>query len=484
MLSLAWTRLLLQAMGDRLNGLYLTFQSVVQLGTIGDLGLSGAVCARTAQFLAKDQNEEGKEFLADARGVFFGLAAILGLFLALLAPVLGPWLGFSTDSTSFTVQALFWMGGLALTLGLIGGYFNSLNYAHGNVVWPIIPAFLVTQINFLSQWLLARSGADLWQIYGAGVVCTALGVIVVIRMLRASHPWLGNLRPLRFNLRAFGDLSSSAFWFSLCALSNLIYVTTDRLLISAGFGPEFVPAYRNNFKLCELAIMLINTASLVALPAILRRLLSATSERQLLGQDGLLRLQRIQVLAAVAFGVTYLCFNDLFIRWWLGAAYTIPLSWQTAFALNAAFTISGETSIQVLPRFEGSALRRAGLICAGAGLLNLGLSYVSMRSGSILGIACATIVAQTFASIYMAVFVCRRTGLAFSRWLARTWLLPGAVILLASVIRSQFGPDGWTSALLLGGMCLALTVCAAFLLRLSWKTLVDELGRMRTPVRE
>jgi O-antigen/teichoic acid export membrane protein len=434
--------------------------------------------------LAKDEEREGRDFLANARGVFLVLAILLGVTLGLLAPLLGPTLGFSTDSNAYSVSALFWVGGAGLALTIIGGYFNSLNYAHGNVVWPVLPAFVLTQASFLAQWLLARSGAGLWQILGAGVVLSAVGVFVAVWMLRVSHSWLGHLRPLTFRWRAFASLGSSGFWFSLCAVSGLIYVATDRLLISAGFGAEYVPAYRNNFKLCELAVMLINTASLVALPAILRRLLSAARDVQASGRDGLIRLQRIQVVAAVAFGVSFICFNDLFMMWWLGPRYVIPLTWQVAFALNAAFTMSGEMSIQVLPRFEGAALRRAGITCAAAGLLNLGFSYIAMRLGSILGIAAATVVAQTLASAATAVFVCRSVSLEWNTWMARTWLLPAVALLMVTLVRARLAPDSLARVFILGSACIGVTLVSARVLGLRWKTLVDEVARIRTPVRE
>src|SRR3569833_2862599 len=51
--SFFWTKLILRAMGDRLNGLFIAYQTVVTLGGLGDLGLGGAVGLWAGQALGR-----------------------------------------------------------------------------------------------------------------------------------------------------------------------------------------------------------------------------------------------------------------------------------------------------------------------------------------------------------------------------------------------------------------------------------------------
>ncbi len=85
-MNLLWIRLLLGAMGVPLNGLFLTFQSVAQLGGLGDLGLGGAVGVQAGQYLGQGRQAELRKFLAAARTVFLLLALIIGGGFLLLSP--------------------------------------------------------------------------------------------------------------------------------------------------------------------------------------------------------------------------------------------------------------------------------------------------------------------------------------------------------------------------------------------------------------
>src|ERR1041385_3528275 len=243
LLSLWWARVLVRTLGEGLYGAYLVFARATQLGGLGELGISGAVGMRAQQHLARGEEESGRVLLANARGVFLLLAAVVcGVFIA-LSPWLPQWLGFKTVPGAGSLTLLFVLGSFGAAILILGGYFQSLNYSHGNVLWPIIPTFVLSQIAFLGQWMLARAGAPLWAQYSAALLTVIAGMAFAIWMLRASHPWLGDLWPIHFDWSEVRRLVTMSFWVYLCALGNLVYMTTDELLVSNGFGPERVPAY-------------------------------------------------------------------------------------------------------------------------------------------------------------------------------------------------------------------------------------------------
>src|SRR5258708_2879201 len=51
--GLLWTRLLLQAMGDPLLGLFQNFQALTRLGGLGDFGITGALSLRAGTMLGR-----------------------------------------------------------------------------------------------------------------------------------------------------------------------------------------------------------------------------------------------------------------------------------------------------------------------------------------------------------------------------------------------------------------------------------------------
>lgn len=472
--SLFWARALIRVMGNELYGLFLTFIAIAQLGGLGDLGISGAVGMRILHHLARGEDSDGQRLLANARGVFLALALTFAVTFVVLSPWLPAFFHFATVPRAGSLGMLFALGGLGIGLVIINGYFQSLNYAHGNVVWPILPSFIFMQAGFVLQWALARVGAPLWMQYGAGLGVSGCSVVLAWAMLRASHPWLGRLRPVRVNWVEARHLAGTSFWVYLCALGNLIYTTTDQILVNAGFGSSLVPAYRFNYKLPEFAVTLLVSASFVTLPAIVLRLLNGDESQRGHGLSGVDRLQKLEVFGACAASIGYLGINDSFIGLWQGAEFHVPLALQVAFALNLTVTIAGNTGVQLLGRLDPKAVRIAGLTIGGTGLLNLGLSFCAMKFGSLLGIAIATVIAQTVATLVMGHSVCRLLRLPWLPWVWRSWLLPVGALALAVLLRAVVAPTDGANALILASADAALLGGLAWTLGITRQMIVDE----------
>src|SRR5581483_5453265 len=83
------------------------------------------------------------------------------------------------------------------------------------------------------------------------------------------------------------------------------------------------------------------------------------------------------------------------------------------------------------------------------GLLNLGLSFLSMRLGFITGIAGATVAAQTALSLSLGWLTCRYLKISPLRWSLRSWLLPFVVVGLAGWLRTVWPLDSKLHGVLL-----------------------------------
>lgn len=481
--ALVWARLLVGTLGVELYGLFLAFVAISQLGGLGDFGLAGAVGIRMSGMLARREDEAGRRFLANARGVFLVLAGALFLLVLAASPWLPELFRFAPLPGAGSLPLLFAIGGAGVGLLVLGGYISNLNYIHGNLVWPIVPTLVLTQLTFAGQWLLASTRAPLWAQYSVQVATSAVALGLGWWMLRVSHPWLGELRPVRFDRAEGCRLGRTSVWAYFATLGSLIYTTTDSILINAGFGSSALPAYRFNYKLCELCVTLLGSMSFVALPAIVARLLGADEMQRSFGLSGVERLQRFQVVAATAAGLGYLCVNDWFIRLWVGPAFQVPLALQVAFALNLAITISGDIGIQLIGRLHQRGLRLAALTIAGTGLLNLALSLVAVRLGSILGIAVATVIAQSVSSLILSRATSRAIGLDSRRWAARAWLFPFVVVALGGTARWLLPPDSFAPAVALVAICIALLATLAWLAGIPRRMLLDEWERLRAPFR-
>lgn len=459
--GLVWTRLLIEAMGRPLFGLFLSFQSVMALGGLGDLGMGGAVAIQTGQKLGAGDMRGLHAFLATARAVFLLLALTAGLGFLTMSPWLPGWLKFTAMPGTGSLAILFVVGAMMAALVPLSSYVSNVNYACGNMVWPVVPALLLGQLALMAHWLVARAGGDLWVQALPYFAAAVVSLLLTWFYVRWSHPPLADLRPLQMDRRLFQGLLQKSFWAYLISLGSLIFSTTDRLLINGGFGPGEVPRYQLNNKLCELALFVILTAGYVSLPKISQWLAASNAEARVRSVQEAQRLGRFQLVFGIAAALAYLLFNDLFMRLWIPDAMSAPIAWQAAFAASLAVTAGGDMAIQLSGRISDRGLKLAGSAVGLAGLLNLGLSFASMKAGSITGIAVATVLAQTVLSLVLGRFVCGQLGLSWRRWALRSCLLPLATVGLAATARAYWAPDSWTNAAVLSAIFLTILFLSA-----------------------
>jgi O-antigen/teichoic acid export membrane protein len=455
--SLLWMRLLLHAMGDPLLGLFQNFQALTRLGSLGDLGISGALALAVGTMLGRGDEAGLRAMLASARTLFLFLAGGLCVLFLALSPWLPRWLNFESVPGAGSMTWLFVYGGANLTLFILGGYFASLNYAHGTVTWPVLPTILFMQVLApFFHWRLALLHMPLWV-----QLLPYLGSALVVAflawgMLKWSHPWLGDLKPLKFDRHQWKTLSGASGWVYLISVGTAIYVTTDRLVIGAVIGTAVIPTYQANYKVCELCVTLIVTAAFVGFPKITQWIASPhEADRQKLLVE-LNRLSVFEVVLGCGAVLGYIAFNNLFVGVWLDKAHQAPLAWQFAFACNLAVTVGGNAGIQLAVRAGDRGLKLAGLAVAGTGFLNLALSILSVKFGSITGVAVATVVAQSISSICLGTVTSRYLGISAVRWMARCWLLPIGFTLTAAALKTLFPQDSLLHLSVLAGCYLVL----------------------------
>jgi len=288
------------------------------------------------------------------------------------------------------------------------------------------------------HWRLALLHAPLWLQLLPYLGSAMVLLVLAWAMLKWSHSWLGDLWPLKYDREQWKTLASASGWVYLISVGTVIYFTTDRLVIGAVMGSAVIPTYQANYKACELFMTLIVTAAFVGFPKITQWIASPhEADRQRLLVE-LNRLSVFEIVLGCGAVLGYLAFNNLFVRVWLDKAHQAPLAWQFAFAANLAVTVGGNAGIQLSTRAGNKGLKLAGVAVAGTGLLNLGLSILSVKLGSIAGVAGATVVAQSISSICLGTVTCRYLNISATRWIARCWFLPVCLTLAAAGLKLLF----------------------------------------------
>ena len=477
--SLLWVPLLLRSMGQGLNGLLLAFQSITSMGGLGDLGMGGLVSIQTSRMLGQGKEEEMRKFLSAARA-FFGIMALLaGAVFLVIAPRLLRWQQFETVPGVGPMAGLYVLGALAIALVLLNSYIANLNYGCGNVVWPVIPTFIIMQLAFFGHWLLARQGVSLWVQYLPYQAGTCLIFLLGWVWIRQSHPSLGTIRPLTVDWRQFVALAGKSFWVYLYGLAGNIYVNISSLLITARFGPELLVTFRYNTRLCELSYFVVNSACMASLPKITQWLASpdpATRGRAVREAE---RLNRFQTLMGCTAALAYLAVNDWFIGVWLGQNLRAPLSWQAAFAANLAVTSAGQAGLELACRCCDDGIRVGGITIAGTLFFNLGLCLIAMKLGSVLGFALAIVITHSLLTQGLGWYACRQMKTSWWRLSVRNWLLALSASGLGIVMRVYMPVHSAMTAGITAGIYLIAVLAIAFLLGIRINDVREEVAIVR-----
>jgi len=463
LLSLWWARALLHAMGPNNYGLFMAFQGVLSLAALGDFGMGGALQIRTMRLLAHDQTSELQLLHATARFLFLGLATT-GLILFLcFSPWLPLFFHFVETPASGSLTALFIAGGLYAFFVFLSGYYQTTLYAVGTVSWPVLPPTLVFHLGSAFQLLCALNHAPLWLQMLPSVVLAAGCLFLYRQMVHVSHPYLGGPLPLRLVPAYAKTLLQSSFWAYLFTVSYSIYTATDRLMVNAGFGASQVTPYLLNYKLCDMALMLIIGIGFVGLPKIVTNILSPEPERKKMGRAGAEKLRKIQTFLGCAAGIVYLTVNNVFVYWWFGPHVVVPLSLQLAFAFTLLLVVSSETAIQFWGRLSETGLRNAAVTAILSSLVNLGLSYVAMSVGWIAGIAWATWLARAFLAWFAIRAVCAEFQISNFHWLSNVFLIPTIGLLASFFFIDWLMPHTAIQWFLLAGGNLVILLLCFFL---------------------
>jgi len=316
--------------------------------------------------------------------------------------------------------------------------------------------------------------------YAPYVGATALTIGLGWFFLRRSHPELASVLPISFDRARFTEIMRKSFWVYLYCIGGTVYIITDRLVINAGFGAAQLPPYHLNFKLCELALFVIGSASFVSIPKIAVWIASADPDVRQRGGAEVARLSRFQTFLGCAAVLSYLAINDAFMRWWVGEAYRVPLSWQAAFAANMGVTAAGYAGYDLAARCGAEGLRFGAKVVAAGVLVKVAGSCLGIMQQSILLIACSSVVSQTLVVLVCGWYGYRTVGLSWWRLAGTGWFLALGCTAFATCWKAYLWEKGLGGRLGFVIVALLLLCLTATIIRLTPAELKAEWATVRS----
>jgi O-antigen/teichoic acid export membrane protein len=241
--------LMIGYLGQEQFGVWATMLTVMTWIVFFDLGVGNGLRNKVAASLAKNEKHEARNYIASGY-TLIGLIALATWALVTVCAYFVPWqIVFNTQSipestlretvqiTAFFIVLNFWIGLIAALLGAIQ---KTSLVALGQVISNVLALTLVVALAKTTS----ASISYLALTYGLSLV---LANISLTLWFYRTYP---ELKPRPYLDKAHvRPLLSVGLQFFTIQLAVLVIFTTDKMLITQLFGPEYVAQYEVVFKL-------------------------------------------------------------------------------------------------------------------------------------------------------------------------------------------------------------------------------------------
>ncbi|MFZ2974188.1 MAG: oligosaccharide flippase family protein [Ferribacterium limneticum] len=248
--------LMIQYLGNEQYGIWSTLLSIMSWAVFFDFGIGNGLRNKLAESLAKNQVTEATGYISSGY-TWIGVISAVLLVLVAVFSFLVPWqVVFNTNLLSngklqnaVLISAVFVL--INFWLGLINQVLNAVQ----KTSWVVFGQFLSNGLGLIVVHVLSRTTeASLLLLvagYGLSIVAANLLLSFGFYVIR------GDLRPkLSYDRKHLYPLLSLGGQFFVIQLAALVIFTTDKILITQLFGPQYVARYDVVFKLFSVITLI------------------------------------------------------------------------------------------------------------------------------------------------------------------------------------------------------------------------------------
>lgn len=395
--------IMIRYLGQEQFGVWSTLLTVMSWIVFFDLGIGHGLRNKVAESLAKNDPKEAAGFVASGY-TMIGFVALVMWALVTLASYFLPWQAvFNTtvipESTiRETVQVAVFFVVLNFWIGLIGALLGAVQKTALVAFGQLVSNVLVLAFVYFLAKVADASIFGLAIVYGVSLVASNILLSVWFYM---RYP---ELRPsARLAAQHVRPLVAVGAQFFIIQIAVLVIFTTDKMLITQLFGPEYVTQYEVVFKLFSLITFahgLINTPLWSAYT-------DAYHRNDFVWVKSMLKSQ-VLIFTGFAFAIGFLILTAPFIiELWIGERFIVPGQLIVLMGLFTAVSVWNNVFAVFLNGIGEIRLQLYTSILAM--LVNIPLS-IFLAKNTALGsgaVVAGTICSLLLAAICLPIQVCR-----------------------------------------------------------------------------
>lgn len=395
--------LMIRYLGQEQFGVWSTLLSVMSWIVFFDLGVGNGLRNKVAEALARNDKKEAADYIATGYSLV-GLGALALWVMVTAVSFFVPWQTvFNTQAISestlqLTVQVAVFFVVLNFWIGLISALLGSVQKTSMTALGQLISNVLA----LLSVFVLAKTTDStityLALAYGLSLVTAN---IVLSFWFYKQH---SDLRPTpSLDKKHIRPLLSLGLKFFIIQLAVLVIFTTDKMLITQLFGPQYVTQYDVVFKLFSVITF---AHTLISAP-LWSAYTDAYRRGDMLWIKHMLRKQLIIFIGVSISTIVLGFFSRQIISLWIGHEINIPNSLILTIGIFAVVSTWNNIFAMFVNGIGDIKLQLYTAVAAMFLNIPLSLFFVKYLAFGLSGIVMGTIVSLLLASIILPIQVYR-----------------------------------------------------------------------------
>lgn len=377
-------------LGEFNYGLWATILSIISWISFFDIGIGNGLRNHLAIAITTRDLESARKYIATSYIVIGGISAMLLLVLTLLSLFLDWQLIFNVSKYSNNqISLILLINFIFICVNFILRLVTTIYYALQrssiiglvqimNQIFNLLGVYYLIKISYSDSLL----GISL--VYGMASVCVN---IIFTCILFDEYKEL-RFKLIDFDIKKVGNLTNIGMQFFVIQLAAMIIFTTDNIIITRLFGPEYVTPYNVTHKIFN-AIIVISTVIIAPIWSITTQ---AYIEKDIKWLKKMVKRLNISSIILFAIGLVILVFFESIIKFWLGDSYEYDINYGLVkmMYIYMCLNIWNGAYSSVLAGI--SKIRLGVFVTVFTGLLNIPLSiYLANNIGfGITGVIMAT----------------------------------------------------------------------------------------------
>lgn len=437
-IPLLYTPIMLRILGQAEYGVYSLANSVISYLSLLNFGVGAAIVRYITQYRAKGDVNGVRRVLGLFVTIYSVLAVLVfvgGIILAIISDTF-----FAKGLSSAEIKRLksliiILAAGMAITFPQ--SVFSSVAVAYEKFIFrrllEIISTIAAPVVNLV---VLVAGFGSIGMAIGSTIsqACFAVVFLVYCKKSLGIYPIFKNMPTA-----LLGELFNYCAFVFLSMIADLLYWSTDKVLIGARLGSEAVAVYNIGGTFTSMLQNMSSSISNVFMPRVTTLVVKEAPKQEI--SDLLIRVGRIQFLIVSFILSGYIVFGRSFIHFWAGAGYSE--AYYVALLTMIPLAVPLIQSIAYSSIMAQNKHHFRAIVYVIIALINIVSTYIVLPYWGIIGAAVCTGVAYVIGNgIIMNWYYYRRIGLDiphFWRNILRMGIVPlGMIVIFYPIINIFF----------------------------------------------